>query len=413
MFVSYFTEQPYSPLTQDKADQHYPWDHPARRLGDNVLLHSNRFVDPNELAKIYADHIAEYQLADELGFDGIMLNEHHNACYCTQARISIMSTVVAAKTKNTKIVQLGNPLPLWENPVQLAEDTSMIDLISGGRLVAGIVRGGGPEQLSNNVNPAFNRDRFQEAHDLLLHAWTVPGPTRWEGEHYQVRVVNPWAKPLQQPHPRVWVPGIASKETVEFAARHAYPYVCLNTTLEDTKRIWGLYDKVAKETGFEAGPQHRGYLMRCHVADTEEKALRQAREFMWLAGQFTGYGSPAWLAPSGYSSWEARQGRLNLEKTQNSFESQVANGTIIAGTPDQVTKKIRWWLENTRPGMLMLWVYDGRLDRRLGMESLNLFGKEVLPAVHAMGKELGLHDPFQINAPVSWDYASGKKKVAA
>ena len=69
----------------------------------------------------------------------------------------------------------------------------MIDMISKGRLVSGFVRGGGQEQLSAGVNPAFNRERFVEAHDLIVRAWTEAGPFRHEGTHYQHRVVNPWA----------------------------------------------------------------------------------------------------------------------------------------------------------------------------------------------------------------------------
>ena len=115
-------------------------------------------------------------------------------------------------TKNVKIVILGNPLPLSDNPVQLAEELAMIDMISKGRLVSGFVRGGGQEQLANNVNPAFNRDRFEEAHDLIVKTWTTPGPFRWEGTQYQHRVVNPWAVPMQKPHPRIWIPGVISRE---------------------------------------------------------------------------------------------------------------------------------------------------------------------------------------------------------
>ena len=64
----------------------------------------------------------------------------------------------------------------------------MIDCISRGRLVSGVVRGGGVESLANNVNPAHNRERFEEAHDLIIAAWTRPGPFRWEGKHFQYRV---------------------------------------------------------------------------------------------------------------------------------------------------------------------------------------------------------------------------------
>jgi alkanesulfonate monooxygenase SsuD/methylene tetrahydromethanopterin reductase-like flavin-dependent oxidoreductase (luciferase family) len=398
MLISYFTEQPYSALSQADAWDLHPFDHPARRPGDNVLIHSNRFFDPVAASRLYAERIREYELAEEVGFDGVMVNEHHNAPFCMQARITVMSSVVAARTKRVKIVQLGNPLPTWDNPVQLAEETAMIDMISNGRLVAGIVRAGGAEQLANNVNPAFNRERFHEAHDLLIKAWTVPGPWRWEGEHYQQRIVNPWAVPLQKPHPPVWVPGITSKETIEFAARHAYPFVCLNTTMEDTKRIWGLYDKVAAETGFTAGPQHRGYLVRCIVAETEEKALRNAREHLWMQGEFAGFGRPTWIAPTGYSSYEARTGRAAIDAAGRSLEGQIERGTMVVGTPEQVIARLRWWLEETRPGLLMLWPNDGRLDHESSLEAIRLMGEAVLPSVRDIARELGLRDQFELAA---------------
>jgi alkanesulfonate monooxygenase SsuD/methylene tetrahydromethanopterin reductase-like flavin-dependent oxidoreductase (luciferase family) len=413
MFLSYFTEQPYSALSHEKSNQLYPFDHPSRRSGDNVLLHSNRFFDPVEGARLYKERLREYELADEVGFDGIMLNEHHNSAFCMQPRLSIMASMLAVSTKRAKIVQLGNPLPVWDNPVQLAEDTSMIDMISGGRLVAGVVRGGGVEQLSNNANPAYNRDRFAEAHDLLIKAWTQPGPFSWHGEHYQVRVVNPWATPLQKPHPRVWIPGIISKETIDFAAAHAYPYICLNTTVEDTLRIWDYYDAQAAKAGFQGGPEYRGYLMRVHVAETEEVAIRNAREFLWLAGSFAGYGSPTWISPTGYTSWEARAARSAHNKVLSDFDAQLKMGTIIAGTPSQVIERIQWWLEKTRPGMLMLWCNDGHVDHANSMNCIRLMGEKVLPAVKKFGNDLGLKDPFSANAPVSLAHMRElQKKVA-
>ena len=113
-----------------------------------------------------------------------------------------------------------------------------------------------------------------------MKAWTEPGPWRWEGDNYEFRVVNPWAVPLQKPHPRIWVPGVASPETIVWCAQQRYPYVCLNTTIEMTKQIWDLYEKSANEVGYESGPEHRGYLLRVHVQDTEEKAIANAREYM-------------------------------------------------------------------------------------------------------------------------------------
>jgi alkanesulfonate monooxygenase SsuD/methylene tetrahydromethanopterin reductase-like flavin-dependent oxidoreductase (luciferase family) len=405
MLISYFTEQPMSTYSQERALEIHPDDHAARKPGDTVLLFSNRFFDPVQGSRLYQERLEHYTLAERVGFDAVMTNEHHTAPFCMQARCSITSSFAAAVTQHIKILQLGNPLPLWDNPVQLAEETAMIDMLSGGRLVSGIVRGGGTEQLANNANPAFNRERFQEAHDLLIKAWTVPGPWRWEGTHYDFRVVNPWAVPLQKPHPRIFVPGVVSKETVEWAAQHAYPYVALGTAIEDTLKIWEFYDQVAARSGYAAGPEHRGYLMRCCVADTEEDALRHGRQYLWMAGQFTGVARPVWSNPTGYSSWEARRataaGSLQGYKGEEDYRRHLQRGTIIAGTPDQVVDRIVEWMERTRPGILVMWASDGRMTQEESLRSVELMGTEVLPRLRKGAEELGLGDPFSLNAPVS------------
>ena len=244
MHLMYFTEQPMSAyFAQAGLD-----------FGATALMFSNSHFDPKEGSRLYNEYLEHYLLVDELGFDGIMLNEHHNAPFCMQARTNIFASILAAMTKNVKIVILGNPLPLSDNPVQLAEELAMIDMISKGRLVSGFVRGGGQEQLANGVNPAFNRERFEEAHDLIVKTWTTPGPFRWEGTQYQHRVVNPWAVPMQKPHPRIWIPGVISRETIIWAAQHGYPYIALNTPVERTKQIWKMYDDTAAAAGFAGGP---------------------------------------------------------------------------------------------------------------------------------------------------------------
>ncbi|MEE9284875.1 MAG: LLM class flavin-dependent oxidoreductase, partial [Dehalococcoidia bacterium] len=326
MHLMYFTEQPMSAYPESAREE----------FGYTSLLFPNRFFDPQRAARLYSERIEEYVYAEEMGVDGIMLNEHHNAPFCMSAKINLIASVLAAKTKRVKLVMLGNPLPLTDNPVRLAEELAMIDMISDGRLVSGFVRGGGVEALATNSNPAYNRERFEEAHDLIIKAWTAPGPFRWERTHYQLRVVNPWALPLQQPHPRVWVPGISSKETIVWAAHHRYPYIALNTTLEDTLKIWTIYDEAAAAAGYEAGPEQRGYLLRCHVAETEEKALENAREFLWMQGEFTGLTHPVWASPPGYlGPWArralARQRARGTRRVWPTFEEQLESSQIVAG----------------------------------------------------------------------------------
>src|SRR5690348_5557006 len=352
MHVMYFTEQPMSA---------YPADI-GLEVGHTALMFSNKYFDPVAGSRLYNEYLEHYIYAEEQGVEGFMLNEHHNAPCCMQAKCNIFASILAAVTKKAKIVLLGNPLPLAENPVQLAEELAMIDMISKGRLVSGFVRGGGQEQLANGVSPAYNRDRFQEAHDLIVKIWTTPGPFRWEGTHYQHRVVNPWAVPMQKPHPRIWIPGVISRETIIWAAQHGYPYIALNTPVERTKQIWKMYDDAAAEVGIKAGPDYHGLLKQIHVAETEEKALENARQFLWMQGEFTGLAHPVWSTPAGYYSPENRRGfvessvgRGSSPRARPNLEGQLDAMMIIAGTPKQVIAKLRILLEETRPGIFAFW----------------------------------------------------------
>ncbi len=396
MFLSYFSNQPYVafdealPLVIDELD------HPARERGDAAVLFSNRHFDAPTAAAFYDTRLAEYRFAEEVGFDGIMTNEHHGTPSCMSPRTNIVATAIAANTSRVRLLVLGNPLPLTDNPLILSEEMAMIDLLSHGRLIAGMVRGGGSEQLMCDVNPAFNRERFEEAHDLIIESWTRPGPFRWDGTHYHARVVNPWVLPLQQPHPPIFIPGVASADTIRFAAEHGYPYVGLNTTMDATKQIWELYDAAAAAVGRVSGTEHRGYLMRVFVADREEDALRHAEQFMYMLGEVSVTRRPEWAAPTGYSSFAARRERMQkFSGYRNAtIADQVASGTLVVGTPETVITSIRRWLEETRVGTLVFHATEGRIPHEATMRCIELLGREVLPAVRDIGRELGIVGPF-------------------
>lgn len=396
MFQMYFTEQPMSA---------YPKEEKAR-YGYTATIFPNKFFDPKEGARLYEERIKEYVYAEEVGFEGIMLNEHHNAPFCMSPRINIMAAAVAAVTKKTKLVLLGNPVPISDNPVLMAEELAMLDLISKGRIVSGLIRGAGQEMVSTNVNPAYNRERFEEGHDLIIKALTTPGPFRWEGNHYQMRVVNPWVRVLQQPHPRVWIPGSFSVETIQFAAAHRYPYLALNPSMDDANRIWNIYDQTAAKIGYKTGPENRGYLIRCHVQDTDEKAIENAREFMWMEGEFLGLTNSEWQrTPSGYSSPSGRRQRLQAPKRiVPPYEQQLKNFMIVAGSPKTVLKQMKTILENCRPSIISYWANDGEINHKDSLNCIKLLGQEVVPAVEEYGKQLGLLSPFEANTPVSLQY---------
>ena len=418
MFVGHFTERPY----QDPNSGVFGTT--ARPIPDLGI--TNEVYDPRVGADLYNRYLDERVYAEEMGFDGVMLNEHHSTPFCMGSVMNVEAAILARITKKVKIVLLGNILPIWDDPLFLAEELAEIDMISRGRLVTGWVRGTGRESVSHNAQPPFNWERFQEAHDFVVKAWTTPGPYRWEGEHYNFRYVNPWAKPYQDPHPPIWIPGVMSKNTVEWSARHRYPYVMLATDLEPTKQSFEYYAEVAREEGYEAGSQHRGYLFKVHVDETEELAYETAQKYVegppnpFLEGNqgvvrsflqnLPGLTSRTHLLPTSLNRAAAiARGRLESEDGaprkeilsaagfQGTYDEQLERYTIITGTPKTVIPKIRHVLEYLRPGTIFFWDGDGAMSHEDQMRSLKLFGEEVIPAVREIGEELDLRGPYEVN----------------
>ncbi len=374
MDVYYFTEMPYADFDENEADKY-----PAMRL-----TFPNTYFDPKVARDLFKRYLDEYQYAEEVGFDGLMINEHHNTPSCLDVEVNITAGILARITSKAKILMLGNMLPTSDNPPRLAEEIAMVDVISGGRIISGFVRGIGIESWANNTNPVHNRERFEECHDLIIKAWTTPGPFRWEGKHYHYRVVNPWVLPLQQPHPPIWTPGTGSPETIAWASKYRYPYAAFLTPLDVAENLFGLYREYAAADGWEPGPEQFAFMVNCFVADTEEKAQETGKEFIWrmrrpVAGPREYWSPPGYvpLRPPGDAS-PPRRTRPSSEQT---FEELQENYHLVVGTPDTVIKKLRYVKERLGIGSLLLEAQAGRLSHEDTMRSLELMGKEVIPAL--------------------------------
>ena len=417
MFIGHFTERPY----QDPKSGYFGAT--GRSLMD--LGMSNASYDPKLGADLYNRYLDERVFAEEMGFDGLMLNEHHSTPFCMGQVMNLEAAILARITKRSRIVLLGNILPIWDDPLFLAEELAEIDMISRGRLVTGWVRGTGRESVAHNAVPPYNWERFQEAHDFIVEAWTKPGPFRWEGEHYHYRYVNPWSRPYQEPHPPIWIPGVMSRNTVAWAAKHRYPYLMLATELQPTLESFQYYDEVAAEEGYEAGTEHRGYLFKVHVDETEELAEQAGRKYVQGPSNPFLEGNQGIVRPF-IQNLPGLTQRNNLLPTMRSFAAAASRGragqhlkeqkreapppppkdtytdqteklSIISGTPDTVIPKVRHVLETLRPGTIFFWDGDGAMSHDDQMRSLRLMGSDVIPAVREMADELDLKGPFEVD----------------
>jgi len=432
MHLMWFTERQYhyDPETEPQR---------SRTLETQILRHRSFFGLPNENfdarhgSALLNEYLDEKIYSEELGFDGLMLNEHHGTPFCLGSVMDVEAAILAKTTKRAKIVLLGNPVPTVANALRLAEELSMIDLISGGRLVPGWVRGAGSEQLANNSNPAYNREYFEEGVDFIVKAWTMPGPFRFEGKHFHFRFVNPWVLPLQKPHPPIWIPGLVSPDTVVWCARKRFPYVALATRLEPTVELWNLYTQTAAKEGYQAGPENFGYLQPVFVGEHQARAEELGKRFLY-GGAFAHFARPEWMFPPGYNSKEATRRMARLQAAANlpgkpihagggnetdeeleeirrgvyaQYEQSKNDLQMIAGTPDYVIPRLRRVLEVLRPGIFSFWL-DGPLAQKDRIRCLELISREVMPAVREIGRELGLTDPFE-RAPGSVPLPAGRE----
>ena len=369
----YFTEMPYAEFPESEVEKY-----PSMRL-----TFPNTYFDPGKAHHLFKRYLDEYQYAEEVGFDGLMINEHHNTPSCMDVEVNITGGILARITSRAKILMLGNMLPTSDNPVRLAEEIAMLDVISGGRIISGFVRGIGIETWANNTNPVHNRERFEECHDLILKTWTTPGPFRWEGKHYQYRVVNPWMLPLQKPYPPVWVPGTGSPETVEWAAKHRYTYAAFLTPLDVAEGLFQRYREHAAAEGYEPTPDNFAFMICCHVNDTEEKAQESGKAFLWrmnhpLKGPKEYWSPPGYMSQAGAAAVARRRPTPLNEMTYQELQDRYH---LIVGSPDSVISKLRHIKERLGIGSVLLEAQGGPLSHQDTMRSLELLGKEVIPAL--------------------------------
>ena len=371
--VFYFTELPYPAFPESEADKY-----PSMRL-----TFPNTYFDPQTAHDLFKRYLDEYQYAEEVGFDGLMINEHHNTPSCMDVEVNITGGILARVTSRAKILMLGNMLPTSDNPVRVAEEIAMLDVISGGRIISGFVRGIGIETWANNTNPVYNRERFEECHDLIKKTWTTPGPFRWEGKHYHYRAVNPWMLPIQQPHPPCWVPGTGSPETVKWAADNHYTYAAFLTRMDQARNLFANYRKHANEDGWEPGPDKFAFMICAHVNDTDEKAQESGKAFLWrMRGPLKGP-REYWAPPGYFSAAGAAANSLRRHRPldQMSYQELQDEYHLVVGSPDTVIKKLRYIKEELGIGALLLEAQGGPLSHKDTMRSLELFGKEVIPAL--------------------------------
>jgi len=392
MKLMWFHLMPYTDLPDDFRQQHPSvW----------VDIHSSLF-DPKRAHLMYNDFMDELEYAAEVGFDAVCVNEHHSNGYGLMPSPNLIASSLARRTTNTALCVMGNSLALYNPPTRVAEEFAMIDCISGGRLIAGFPVGSPMDTCyAYGQNPSMLRERYYEAHDLVVKAWTEKETFAFNGRYNQQRYVNIWPRPVQNvPHPPVWVPGGGSIETWRWCAEMDYVYCYLSYYgyKAGQATMDGFWEEMGR-LGKDRNPNRAGFLQFVGVAETREKALELYSE---AAEYFYGrclHIDPRFAGPPGYSTEATQRAGMQSQVLKAASYSEkfkarptemkdlVDAGYVIIGSPDEVAEQLREVAVNLNVGNLMLLLQFGNMSKATSMYNTRLFAEQVAPKLKGLFSE--------------------------
>jgi alkanesulfonate monooxygenase SsuD/methylene tetrahydromethanopterin reductase-like flavin-dependent oxidoreductase (luciferase family) len=302
-----------------------------------------------------------------------------------------MMAALARLTQKARLLILGNPIANRRDPIRVAEEMALIDVLSHGRLEVGFVRGVPYEVAPANSNPVRMNERQWEALDLIVKAWTEHnGPFSHEGRFFHHRNVNIWPRPYQQPHPPIWVSATSPSGAAKVGSR-GYVQATFLTGYKGTSNVFNSYRRGWRESG-RAGevPLDRlAYSPMIYVADSKERARQGADKLLWYLR--SNKVPDHYKNPPGYVPVEASvkilRGGLPQLATSNKHldvESAVKAGIMFAGTPDEVHDQIVQFYDHVGGfGHLLMLGQAGFLDAAETVHGIRMFARDVLPRLNA------------------------------
>jgi alkanesulfonate monooxygenase SsuD/methylene tetrahydromethanopterin reductase-like flavin-dependent oxidoreductase (luciferase family) len=380
----WFHLMPYTDLPDDFKDRH-----------PSVWVDIDpRLFDPTKGHRMYNEFMDELEHAAEAGFDGICVNEHHQNGYGLMPSPNLIASALARRTRDAALCVMGNSLALYNPPVRVAEEFAMLDCISGGRLIAGFPVGTPMDTCyAYGSNPSQLRERYHEAHDLIVRAWRESEPFAWNGRFHQLRYVNPWPRPVQRPHPPIWIPGGGSVETWHWCAEldYVYAYLSYFGYQAGQATMNGFWEEM-KRLGKDRNPFRAGFLQFVGVAESRQEALDLYRESAEYFYNRCLHVDARYAAPPGYASEATLRSRVMSQVLQAAvrssdkvaygpppFEEIVSKGYVVIGSPDEVAEQLREVALSLNVGQLMLLLQFGNMGRDLALYNTDLFARKVKP----------------------------------
>jgi alkanesulfonate monooxygenase SsuD/methylene tetrahydromethanopterin reductase-like flavin-dependent oxidoreductase (luciferase family) len=340
--------------------------------------------DAARCAALYNARLDEWERAERLGFDGVYLAEHHFGSGCLTPSPNLMVSALAQRTTRMRLGVMVNVLP-FHDPVRIAEEAAMVDLLSGGRFDFGVGRGVVQGEFVRQRMPYEEaRPRMEEAVDLILRCWTEE-QFEFHGRYRSVGPATLWPRPLQKPHPPIWCAAF-SDDTVVWAARRGFSLGCTLMPVQGMQSRLDLYRQTAAAAGLKVTPANTLITRQVFVAATDAEARAISEQpFNDLFRFFIPPGEkrePSKLPAD--QKYYAAFYRAFVGRTL-SFGDLIDAGIFVVGSPATVRRMLVDQLHATGAGHLLAWMNFGGLDTEAVLRSEELFAHEVLPHLRALG----------------------------
>ncbi|MCA9279244.1 MAG: LLM class flavin-dependent oxidoreductase [Phycisphaeraceae bacterium] len=336
--------------------------------------------------KLFRQCIDQLVYAEACGFDWVGVGEDHMTAYGLTPNPMLILSILAERTTCVKLAVLGAPLPLL-NPLRVAEECAMIDVISNGRLVAGFIRGVPQNYAAYNIAPEESRQRFAEAHELILRAWQETTPFSWNSTYYNFPHVSIWPRPVQQPHPPI-VYSANSETSAVFAAKSRAAIGAIHLysldAIDRVKSAIDAYRGQAARDGWEPDPEQFIVGFQTCVAETDELAFRKLEpalnyQYQILSGTFNAEKKALANKPEGY-------GYTPVEESPPTLGQRLDNHIVLCGSPSTVTRQIEYIKDTLGVGVISTHMQVGNMADADVRESMHLFGSHVAPAFRSDSK---------------------------
>jgi alkanesulfonate monooxygenase SsuD/methylene tetrahydromethanopterin reductase-like flavin-dependent oxidoreductase (luciferase family) len=337
----------------------------------------------------YHNVIKQAVRGDELGFSHFWTVEHHflsEFSHCSAPEV--LYGAVAAKTKNIKIGHGVRLLPFpYNHPIRVAEMAAALDIICDGRLEFGTGRSATRLELEGfGIDPDQTRGMWEEALQVVIGAWTED-VFSWEGRHFKVppRSVHP--KPIQKPHPPLWMAS-TSPESHELAGHNGLGLLSFTIGVppEELAARIELYRKglaQAKPVGKFVNPRAATFTM-VHCAESDEEARQNAAEsVVWylrrsvqLIGELATWQEEKQRE---FGTYQYSKMLRDLDTSFLDYDTLDAMGAVIVGTPEKCIERVKRYRDAGCDQLLCL-MQPHKIPAEKVMRSIELFGQHVIPA---------------------------------